>query len=213
MIIGIIYKIVLILVTIKAYILGRKQGFAAQNFIFLYLIISTINDVSSFIRDYINPNVKVGLQYNFYFMLIIIFFWFYYSRVFKTTTKIISHITFLGAIVYTLFFTKFLGDDFDSKLGIIGALFFIINTLLWFFQKLNSFGDEKILEDPHFWVSSGLLLWSVFFIFRVSPMYLFNNIDKGFLEVLKTVLNIINIVMYSMFYIALTKFEKNRLNI
>lgn len=209
MIIGIIYKIVLVSVTIKAYILGRKQGFAAQNFIFLYLIVSTINDVSSFTRDYINPNVKVGLQYNFYFILIIIFFWFYYSRIFIKTLKIISHIAFWGAILSIALFTKFLGQDFDSNLGIIVALFFIINTLLWYFQKLNSFGDEKISDDPHFWVSSGLLLWSVFFIFRVAPMYLFNDIDKEFLQVLKIVLNIINIIMYSMFYVALIRFEKN----
>ena len=108
-------------------------------------------------------------------------------------------------------FTKFLEEDFDSKLGIIGALFFIINSLFWFYQKLNSFDSEKIIEDPHFWVSSGLLPWSVFFIFRVVPMYLFNDIDKGFLHVLKIVLNIINIIMYSMFYIALRKFENNNL--
>lgn len=213
MIIGILYKIILILVTIKAYILGRKQGFAAQNFIFLYLIISTVNDLSSFVRDLINSNVNVGLQYNFYFIFMIIFFRFYYSNIFIKKIKKNSLAVFIIVLIYISCFTKFLGEDFDSKLGIVGALFFIINTLLWFYQKLNSYDDEKITEDPHFWISSGLLLWSVFFIFRVAPMYLFNDIDKGFLQVLKIVLNIINIIMYSLFYVALTKFEKNNLKI
>ena len=206
------YLAILLVDFIKSIILGIKNNFTAQNYFFIYLGITLFIEIYGLYKTYLEE-FNYAYIFNFYSIFVIIFFWYYYSRVLTKATKIISHIAFLGAIVYTVFFTKFLGDDFDSKLGIVSALFFIINTLLWFYQKLNSYDDEKITEDPHFWVSSGLLLWSVFFIFRVAPMYLFNDIDKEFLLVLKIVLNIINIVMYSMFYVALTKFEKRNLKI
>lgn len=207
-----IYLAILSIASLKSLILGIRKKFYVQNYFFIYLGITLFIEIYGLYKTYLEE-FNYAYIFNFYFIFSIIFFWFYYSKVLTKTTKIISHIAFLGAIVYTLFFTKFLGEDFDSKLGILGALFFIINSLLWLYQKLNSYDDEKITEDPHFWVSSGLLLWSVFFIFRVAPMYLFNDIDKEFLQVLKIVLNIINIVMYSMFYVALTKFEKRNLKI
>lgn len=88
------------------------------------------------------------------------------------------------------------------------AMSYITLSFLWFFQKINNVDTKNIIDDPNFWISSGLLLWSTFFIFRVVPMYLFDKLDKDFLNSVITIFNFINCVMYFMFYISLVKFER-----
>ncbi len=51
-------------------------------------------------------------------------------------------------------------------------------------------------------------MWSCFFVFRVTPMFYFAKEDKEFLDFLRDGQNIINIIMYAMFYISLLKYEK-----
>lgn len=79
---------------------------------------------------------------------------------------------------------------------------------MWFYQKISFFDEHKIIDDPGFWISAALLMWSCFFLFRVTPMFYFAKKDNEFLEFLKIGQNIINIGMYSMFYISLLKYEK-----
>ncbi|WP_143736260.1 hypothetical protein [Moheibacter sediminis] len=122
--------------------------------------------------------------------------------------KIISTYTFVFTVSYLVIFTKVSGFIFDYRIVIAATLFSILNTLLWFYQKINSNDTQKITEDPSFWISTGLLLWSVFSIFRIVPMFLLSNIDEEFHEFLRMVMYIVNIIMYGMFYIALLKYEK-----
>lgn len=63
-------------------------------------------------------------------------------------------------------------------------------------------------SDPIFWISTALLMWSCFFLFRVTPMFYFAKEDNEFLQFLRVGQNIINIGMYIMFYVALMKYEK-----
>ncbi|WP_142725344.1 hypothetical protein [Chryseobacterium sp. ON_d1] len=208
MLIGIIYKIVLLFPLIKSFNLGRKSSFSAQNYIFIYLLLTFINEWFSFIRDQLNPDVKVGFQYHLYFIFCIVFFHFFYSFRFKYSLKQISTLVTLLSFSYILFFTNFLGRDFDKKVGITVTLFYIIISLLWYYQKISFFDKYKITDDPAFWISTALLMWSCFFIFRVTPMFFFAKNDNEFLQFLKIGQNIINIIMYSMFYLSLIKYEK-----
>jgi hypothetical protein len=73
---------------------------------------------------------------------------------------------------------------------------------------MSFFDENKITDDPAFWISTALLMWSCFFIFRVTPMFFFAENDYEFLQFLKAGQNVINIFMYAMFYFSLMKYEK-----
>lgn len=208
MIIGIIYKILLLLPLIKAYFLGRKYSFSAQNYLFIYLFITVINEWVSFTLNVLNPNVKVGLQYNLYFIFCIVFFYIFYSSTFMRFLKKFSILAVILSLGYIIFFTRLFGEDFDKRIGITVTLFYIVNSLLWFYQKISFLDENKITDDPSFWISTALLMWSCFFIFRVTPMFFFAENDNEFLQFLKAGQNIINILMYIMFYISLMKYQK-----
>ncbi|KUJ57975.1 hypothetical protein AR686_04300 [Chryseobacterium aquaticum subsp. greenlandense] len=208
MIIGIIYKFFLLLVTIKSYNLSRKLTFSTQNYLLIYLSVSLFIEVISFSLYVISPNSKNGLLYNLYNIFSISFFYLYFSKILKYNFKKLSFLITIISTLYILFFTSFLSIDFDKNIGITLLLFYLANSLLWFYQKISFFDDHKITDDPTFWISTGLLMWSCFFLFRVTPMFYFAKEDKEFLEFLKVGQNIINIFMYIMFYISLKKYEK-----
>lgn len=211
MIIGIIYKFVLLLVTIKSYNLSREFQLSAQNYLLIYLSASIFTELISFSLYMVYPDSKNGLLYNLYNIFSISFFYFYFSRMLKNNFKKLSFLLFLISIIYILFFTSFFDWDFDKNIGIILLSFYIIHSLLWFYQKISFFDEHKITDDPTFWISTGLLMWSCFFLFRVTPMFYFAKEDEKFLEFLRVGQNIINIIMYFMFYISLKKYEKQKL--
>lgn len=208
MFIGILYKIVLVLILIKSFNSGRKYFFSTQNYLFVYLVITSINEWVSFTRNLINSNVKVGLQYNLYFIFCILFFLFFFSKIFFGIIRNVSIIVALFSLGYILILTNFLGHDFDKKIGIVITLFYIVNSLLWFYYKISFFDKYNITNDPTFWICTALLMWSCFFLFRVTPMFYFAKEDNEFLQFLRIGQNVINIIMYLFFYIALVKYEK-----
>lgn len=208
MFIGVVYKIVLLSTLIKSYILGRKYSFSAQDYLFIYFIVTFVNECISFIRNIIDPDVKVGLQYNLYFIFCILYFSMFFLKLFSGISKMLLVMATLGALAYIFISTNFSGEKFDNKIGITITLFYITISLLWFYYKILFFDKRKITDDPAFWISTALLMWSCFFLFRVTPMFYFAKEDKDFLEFLKVGQNFINIGMYMMFYISLIQYKK-----
>ncbi|WP_146939933.1 hypothetical protein [Chryseobacterium hagamense] len=189
--------------------MSRKLNLSAQNYLLAYLTVSLFTDVFSFVLYIINPDIKNGILYHFYDVFSIIFFSFYFFKKFKKTFKKLSLLITFISIIYILFFTAFFSLDFDKNIGIILLSFYIIHSLLWFYQKISIFDKSKITDDPTFWISTALLMWSCFFLFRVTPMFYFAKEDTSFLNFLRDGQNIINIIMYAMFYISLLKYEKS----
>ncbi len=208
MLIGLVYKFVLLVTLMQAYILGRRYSFSSQNYLFLYLLVTFINESVSFIRNIINPDIKVGLQYNLYFIFCILYFSIFFLKLFSGNAKKILVIASILSLGYIFINTDFTGEEFDNKIGIIITLFYIMISLLWFFHKISFFDQRKITHDPAFWVSTALLMWSCFFLFRVTPMFYFAQEDEEFLDFLKVGQNFINIGMYMMFYISLIQYKK-----
>lgn len=97
---------------------------------------------------------------------------------------------------------------FDEKLAVAVMIFLIIHSILWFYNKIIRIDGDEIYNDPTFWISSALLIWSSFAIFRCIPMYYFFYNDKEFSEMIKSNFDVINILMYTLFYIALIKYGR-----
>ncbi len=125
MIIGIIYKFVLLLVTIKSYNLSRKLTFSTQNYLLIYLSVSLFIEVISFSLYVISPNSKNGLLYNLYNIFSISFFHLYFSKILKYNFKKLSFLITIISTLYILFFTSFLSIDFDKNIGITLLLFYL----------------------------------------------------------------------------------------
>ena len=204
---NIIYELILFFTLLKAIVLVRKFKLSNQNYLLVYLIGTFLVELFSRGIILIYKDSNWSMQYNLYALFCILFFWFYFSRLFSPILKKITAFVVVIVLVFIVCHTKILGQDFDQRLGIVLSLFYILCSMLWFYQKISLPANDKITNDPNFWISTALLLWSCFFIFRVIPMYLFNDIDKEFSALLRSLNYVIDVIMYMMFYIALVKYE------
>ncbi len=202
-----IYETILLITLLKSIVLVRKFSLSSQNYLFIYLLITFLVEVLSWIILLINKDSKFSFQYIVYCIFCILFFWFHYSR--QCHKKLRKKVNILSVIliVYVLVFPGFLGEDLVSRLVIALPIFYILYSMLWFYQKVAFPSKDKITDDPNFWISTALLLWSCFFIFRVIPRYFFDTTDKDFLILLRELVYIINSIMYLLFFKALMKYE------
>ncbi|MET3035080.1 hypothetical protein ABXT08_03160 [Chryseobacterium sp. NRRL B-14859] len=208
MLIQIIYIAVLLAATVKSVVLAGKKGLSSQNFLAVFLMVSLGLEIYGHYKIYIRE-FDFAYLFNYYSIFMIVFFYSYYSKIFSGRLKTASLCVVIAILGYILLLVRFYGENYQNELGIMVCLYFIINALVWFYTRLKNFDEIKIMDDPHFWVSCGLLFWSIFFIFRTIPMFFLRDNDPAFLEILKNIQYGVNIVMYGMFYIALTQFEKS----
>lgn len=90
--------------------------------------------------------------------------------------------------------------NYSIMTGYLYCLFLIFISLFWLYRKISSEdGDGNILNLRFFWLSSSLLFWAVFYIFRMLPMYFFNTTDPQFLTEISKVFTIVNIITYLLF--------------
>ena len=203
-----IYEIILLLTLLKSIVLVRKYNLSSQNYLVIYLLVTFLVEVFSWIVLLIDKDSQWSFQYNFYCVFCIVFFWYYYSSLFDTSLKKKANILSVLLLIGVLVFPNFLGENLESKLIIALPLFYILYSMLWFYQKIAFPSKDKITDDPNFWISTALLFWSCFFIFRVIPRHLFDSRDKVFLILLRELLYIINCIMYLLFFKGLLKYER-----
>ncbi len=200
-----VYQIILLLTLLKSIVLVRKFSLSSQNYLFVYLLITFLIELSSWIIILIKKDWS--FQYTAYCVFCIVFFWFYYARSFQKKLRKKVHLASVFITVGFLFLSFFSKEDLGSITIIALPIFYIMFSLFWFYQKVALPSKFKITNDPNFWISTGLLLWSCFFIFRVIPRDFFNIEDKPFLELLREFLYAINCIMYLLFFKALIEYE------
>ncbi|KIX20182.1 hypothetical protein SY27_13620 [Flavobacterium sp. 316] len=201
-----LYIFCLFLTASKAVVLGMKYYFRIQNYLAFYLIITLVLEVYGLVKTYLHQQ-DYAIYFNLYAIFCIVFFSLYFSKAFIVLFKNIMILISCFLLVYIFIYIEYLSSQFLSLLGILVALFYIFNAILWFYQKLKLPVEGKITNDPNFWIATALLLWSTYIIFRFTPMYLFEKEDLFFLGILRKISSVVNIIMYSLFYIALVKYE------
>ncbi len=203
-----LYLSCLVITTTKAIVLGAKYSLSAQNYLVFYLIVTLSLEIFGIIKTYLKQ-FDFAVYFNLYAVFCVLFFGIYFSRIFIEMFKKIGISVSLLLLIYILFFVDFLSKKFLPQLGILVALFYIFSSILWFYQKLQLPVQGKITNDPNFWISTALLFWSTYIIFRFTPMYLFEKEDQFFLNFLRKIGYIVNLIMYALFYSAFLKYEKN----
>lgn len=121
---------------------------------------------------------------NFLDIFCIIFFSFYFHFFIKNKKWLVS-ISIIAVILsqYFLLTSKTL---YSINTGIVYCCFLILISMTWFYEKISYQNDDMpILQSQLFWISSSLLLWAVFYLFRMTPMYYIETRDEKFLYFLK----------------------------
>lgn len=210
MLIQILYIAVLLAATVKSIVLAGKKGLSSQNYFAVYLFLSLCLELYGHYKIY-SKEFDFAYLFNYYSIFLIIFFNIYYAKIFPQKIRIFFLSVLIAILIYIILFVKFYSENYENILGILVCFYFIINALVWFYVRLKNFDEVKIFNDPNFWVSCGLLFWSIFFIFRSIPMFFLRDNDPGLLHILKVMQYCVNIIMYGLFYIALRKFEKKNI--
>jgi hypothetical protein len=138
-----------------------------------------------------------------------IFFLIYFN---KNQDKILKRINTVVFSVFSLIYIFFIFKNYrevNQVIAISFALIYILYSLIWFYGKIKNPNLNSITNDPKFWVSCGLLFWGVFFILRIIPRYFFDEVDDEVLITSQSFFFVINIILYSLFFASLRKYNLN----
>ncbi len=200
-----IYYIVFFITVLKSIIILRKNNFFSQNYFFVFLIVNFLIDFFS----ELNIISSKAIQYNYLNLFNIFFFIIFYFPYLKNKVlPILILVSTLLCVIFTSHYFCF--DKYNLNLAILYCITNIFYSLYWINLKLNNVSKVRITNEPLFWISTSILVWSCFFLFRIIPMYLLDEEDKQFLKLLKSILLIINIMVYTLFYVGLTKYKNSK---
>ncbi len=203
-----IYFSLLFLCVVYSSFLSIKYGLKKTNYIFIYFFAILLVELSIKIIYQFNSTIQLDWLYNYLCIFSVFYFGlFYWEIVPKKYKRKVAFITILFILIIA-FFTKFYAPHFSNKLAVVVSFYFIILTIFWFYIKLNSVSLEPILLDPAFWINCALLFWSIFFVFRITPRYFFEESDQNFLNVLKTIFLVVVLIEYTLFFISLLTYNK-----
>lgn len=187
-ILDITYYLIIILNFIVSIIFKRLW----KQFYFVYFFVIIISEVLIFIF----PNAQK--IYNLLDIFSIIFFWYVFQK--KIENKIWIKAISLFAVILSIYFLVISKTLYSIYTGVICCLYLIVISTNWFYRKILSENlDGSILSDHLFWISSSLLFWSVFYLFRMTPMYWIHTQDENFLFVLKYMYQIATNLSYILF--------------
>lgn len=200
-----IYYIVFFITVVKSIMILRKNIFFSQNHYFVFLIVNFLIDFFSEL-NIINSK---AIQYNYLNLFNVFFFIIFYFPYLKNKVlPILILVSTLLCVIFTNHYFYF--DKYNLNLAILYCITNIFYSLYWINLKLNNISEVRITNEPLFWISTSILVWSCFFLFRIIPMYLLDEEDKQFLKLLKSILLIINIMVYILFYVGLTKYKNSK---
>lgn len=204
------YLTILFLISSFSIYLFFKKGGKQQEFLCIYLGISFILEILMFaFQIYCGSSSQFGFLYNIYIFLCSLFFLFYYN---KYQHRDMIRINVIVNLLFNFVFFIFILENYKEVNQVIGvsfSLIYILYSLIWFYGKLRYPNEKKIVNDPKFWVSVGLLFWGVFFILRIIPRYLFNEKDNETLIISQSFFFLINIFFYLTFFISLVQYNKS----
>lgn len=190
----IIYYLVIIVNLIVA-LIYRNLWFKLY---FLYFLITLLVEILVFKF----PEFFSQKTYNLLDIFCVIFFYYLYS--FSIKNKKLLNILTIIIILLCTYFTATSTTSYSTQTGILYSLYVIIVSVFWLLESILIQNEEKkITEFQLFWVSSSLILWSIFYIFRMTPMYFFDNQDIQFLYTIKYAFQIATIISYLLFLKAL----------
>ena len=131
----------------------------------------------------------------------ICFFVYYYRALFNNRRIYYLVLSSIFLIGLSLVFSS--DNPYSTPLIVLMSVVYVILPLSWFIKEIITVDEQKITNKQIFWVSTALLFWIIFFIFKMIPLYFFNKQDLEFLLVLDNIYQIATIISYLIFFKSL----------
>jgi len=142
------------LLPIISFVIQRKKIKSPLIYIFLYVSFA-------FLFDVLSSPPWTNAFFNSFALLQIILLSMYYQKFLGRKSRIPIIFLVFAFILYFLFRTDFIAtiDTRINSLNWIGNLMIIVLSFFAFYKLLIDYQDENILNNIHFWVNSGLLIY------------------------------------------------------
>lgn len=184
---NILYHVYISLVLICLIISLTAKNYPKK--LWIYFLAVFVTDVYMYYGyQYCHYNIH-AISMAFYSM----FFLWYYREVFSWR---LYKLIFSGTALISVICLFSISNPYDIKIIVLLILSFISFPLLWFHKEIKEAGQNKITDKNLFWVSSGMIVWVTFFIFKMIPLYFLYTEDRRFLLEIDLIFQYVNIIFY-----------------
>lgn len=184
-----IYTILLLVSLIVTFFVDYKK----TNYFFIYILLGVCYE---FIYIYFIEGIFYS-RYGYEILSILYFGFFFNKSVSNSTIKKITLGVFLITLTILFFFlSKFSFKMYNQGLSLLICIYSIILALLYYIDMIIKPRDIPLRYEFPFWVSLGLLIWSILLIFNIGSIYYLNHTDPSFLKILQIGFYATNIVVY-----------------
>lgn len=196
------YYIVVTITMIYSIFLWLKKGYISkQKYFFIYMITVFVLDVLG--NLYIKNSFKINSNYLFFPQILMMFLYFRYFFIkdyeHKNDRKFLNSVTALSLLL-TFYFQFSVGfSTFNNKIFLVIILFYLLISLQWFLHSIGSENEQDITVKQSFWVSTGILLWCVFALFRLYLGTYIYHYNQDVFIIINFLFSIFTIIMYIFF--------------
>lgn len=141
-------------------------------------------------KNYENIYLYSGLIYNIYLI-------FYFVK--DKKIKYLISILYLFCTIWVL--SK--GKIFNEVDTISIIVLYLFLALYYYISQVSEPDEIPLYKKQHFWIATGLCIWSLAYFFSVFPIYYFAKKDIVFLNSITQIFNYANISCYCIFLIGI----------
>lgn len=166
---------------------------ARQNFLWIYFLAVLLFEILH-LNNVINTRI-----YSYSAIFYTLFFLNIYLNQYSAVTfiRIILNII---VVSLALFFYSIDSNSYPISIGLLMNFTYIFLGIIWLYVQFINIAYTPIIKRQFFWITISILIWSIFFLFRLVPMYLFQNNDKTFLMTIDEIFKVMTIVSYIIFF-------------
>lgn len=166
---------------------------ARQNFFWIYFLAVLLFEILH-LSNVINTRTYSysAIFYTFFFLNV------YLNQ--YSASIFIRVILNIITISLTLYFYSADSKSYPVSIGLLMNFTYIFLGIIWLYTQFINIEYTPIIKRQFFWITISILIWSIFFLFRLVPMYLFQDNDKTFLMTINEIFKIMTIVSYIIFF-------------
>lgn len=211
------YNLSFIICSLYAIFVFIKNGIKWNNVFGMYIIVMAIVEVVILFLIK-NTNIErntIALIYKIVFLFTYLCVLIIYINIQLPIFKKLSLSIGLLTLLFLIFSGELTHTYFNTTYGVSISLFIIIICLIWYINKIADVSSLSIFSDPFFWFTTGLFLWSAVFLLRILPAEFIQNKDENFMNLLRILNYVVNLVSNTLFFVGLYKskqYSKLKLN-
>jgi len=139
------------------------------------------------------------------------FSFFYFESVgFFRIKQFILGLFFTTALVSLFLILTSTYSTYNQLLILALCVYLICLVLIYFIDMILHPRELQLKYEFSFWVSTGILIWSITLIFNIGSIYYLSIADVFFLEKLQAAFFIINVLVYLIYFYGMIAMIQNK---